>query len=396
MMRPHIPHSAQEPEYIPCLDGLRALAVLMVIYHHFFHSQVIPTNFFLRSLVHMDHIGTTGVDLFFVLSGYLITGILLRTRETPNALLNFYMRRALRIVPLYYTCLCILYFILPLAHQLPWTPIHTQLWLWTYTENVSLTFWKPDWTAQPPHFWSLAVEEQFYLIWPFVVFHLKDGRLKKILWLLMGVAFITRCLFLLLGYQVDFFTLCRMDGLCMGAMIAVLSRNGLGGLELARIKRSLAVLLPVSLGAQLILTGTRLPFIQATKFTLAAVLCGGLLILVLHAKPGTILYTIFGNKLMRGIGKYSYGMYVIHWWLVPSGGFLPAIPRFLFVCGSTYAAAFVSWHVLERPFLRLKRYFKYSPDNIAAPAQAAGGREQARTAQVAVYAMETPPIGLPD
>jgi peptidoglycan/LPS O-acetylase OafA/YrhL len=368
-----------------------------VIYHHFFHSQVTPTNFLTRSLVHAEHLGTTGVDLFFVLSGYLITGILLRTKETPNALLNFYMRRALRIVPLYYSCLCILYFVLPLLHRLAWTPLHTQLWLWTYTENIGLTFWTPDWTTQPPHFWSLAVEEQFYLIWPFVVFHLTDDRLKRVLWVLMAVAFLTRCAFLLLGYQVDFFTLCRMDGLCMGATIALLSRKGLAGPGLARAKLVLAILVPVSLGAQLILTGTRLPFIQATKFTLAALLCGGLLILVLDARPGTVLYAIFGNGFMRSIGKYSYGMYVIHWWLVPSGGFLPPIPRFLFVCGVTYAAAFASWHILEKPFLSLKRYFEYTRGVVPVRAHAGTDTgEQSRSAQVALYALDTPRVGLPD
>jgi peptidoglycan/LPS O-acetylase OafA/YrhL len=156
---------------LPALDELRAVAVLMVFA---FHSYVLVENplapapawygALFRSL-------WSGVDLFFVLSGFLISGILLDTREQPGMLKTFYLRRTLRIFPLYYATL-LLWFVLlrPL-----WSPSGqfqameaAQGWFWSYSFNIRAALYGPI-PSFFDHFWSLAVEEQFYLIWPLTI-----------------------------------------------------------------------------------------------------------------------------------------------------------------------------------------------------------------------------------
>src|SRR6185503_15568764 len=118
--------------------------------------------------------GVWGVDLFFVLSGFLITGILLETKGRPGYFRNFYIRRTLRIVPLYYAVLALLFFVLPIGmfaqYDASLLQMHSvQGWLWSYLSNYRLG---PETSFSIPyvsHFWSLAVEEHFYLLWPTVI-----------------------------------------------------------------------------------------------------------------------------------------------------------------------------------------------------------------------------------
>ena len=151
---------------LPCLDGIRAVAAMMVMVFHFVGHHGEP-----RAIVQASVIGQTGVDLFFVLSGFLITRILLASRQSEHYFRSFYARRTLRIFPLYFGFLAIYFFLLPLLFGEPIPPAPTQLWSWFYLENVPQTFVSLR-TSGPGHFWSLAVEEHFYLIWPLLVFSL--------------------------------------------------------------------------------------------------------------------------------------------------------------------------------------------------------------------------------
>ena len=154
--------------HIPALDGVRGLAVLMVMTFHFFQRddwRHIPIG---RALTSISHIGQTGVDLFFVLSGFLITGILLDAKGSPHYFRTFYVRRVLRIFPLQYVALAFFFFVLPLIANVPWVPFGDQLWGWLYAINLHTTFSSTE-ARLPGHFWSLAVEEHFYFIWPAVV-----------------------------------------------------------------------------------------------------------------------------------------------------------------------------------------------------------------------------------
>ena len=159
--------SAQR-DYFPALDGLRGVAcVLVVVYHLFpFFNQYL---FF----------GWMAMDIFFVLSGFLITDILMKTFGQKNYLRNFYARRLLRVFPLYYTTLILFFFILPGIGRLPVSLdylIQNQLYFWLFLQNWLLIF-KPGTSDALNHLWSMAVEEQFYLLWPIAVAAIRKPKL---------------------------------------------------------------------------------------------------------------------------------------------------------------------------------------------------------------------------
>ena len=175
------------PKHILALDGLRGMAILGVI---LFHAAVeyAPSTLSGKALGAVFNVGWGGVDLFFVLSGFLITGILLETRGTAGFFRNFYARRTLRIFPLYYGVLFVIFVVLP--HYRPFdtpglqTIARNQGWFWTYLTNFGFivhgsVFGNSDWLLLN-HFWSLAVEEQFYLVWPLLVYLLSGRSLRVI------------------------------------------------------------------------------------------------------------------------------------------------------------------------------------------------------------------------
>ncbi len=159
---------------MPALDGVRGLAVLMVLLDHFVGDMLPPTNSVERVIVYVTAYGAYGVDLFFVLSGFLITGILYDARDKTSYFRNFYMRRFLRIFPLYYGVLALLFFVAPLIPLLQGATldylVERQAWAWLYGVNI-YTAIRGEWALSfINHFWSLSVEEQFYLFWPLVVY----------------------------------------------------------------------------------------------------------------------------------------------------------------------------------------------------------------------------------
>ena len=189
-------------------------------------------------LYHLSKSGWIGVDLFFVLSGFLITGILCDTREAPGYFRYFYARRVLRIFPLYYG------FLLVWTMLLAWFPVFTtgpaarlagqQWWYWLYLANLHIGFASGPTPGEPTVFWSLAVEEQFYLLWPLVVAHLSRARLQAAC---LG-SWRSLCLLVSRGMSPsrpsDRPRPCtsdptRMDALATGALLAVLAREPLSG-----------------------------------------------------------------------------------------------------------------------------------------------------------------------
>jgi peptidoglycan/LPS O-acetylase OafA/YrhL len=182
------------PSYFPALDGVRGIAILWVVMHNLsVAEETLLPSLGGRLLVAGLDGGWAAVTLFFALSGFLITGILLDGQKDPSYYRNFYVRRALRIFPLYYAVLFVAFFVLPLWGTLPprlAVDESHQLWLWLYLSN-----W-----AEPygmggdafPHFWSLAVEEQFYLLWPFLIRHRTPRAVVKLCLALAAAALVIR------------------------------------------------------------------------------------------------------------------------------------------------------------------------------------------------------------
>ena len=152
--------------HVPAADGVRGLAILVVLIHNAAWINAGTGSFLLKLTLAITSTGWVGVQLFFVLSGYLITGILVDALGSPRYFRHFYIRRTLRIFPLYYAALLVALFVVPQVAQVPaWAAAarQNQWWYWSYLSNWGAPFGHG--IAGLPHFWSLAVEEQFYLCW---------------------------------------------------------------------------------------------------------------------------------------------------------------------------------------------------------------------------------------
>lgn len=355
--------SYQPHKHIPALDSLRGIAVLLVIIFHCFPHNV-------------TKIGWIGVDIFFVLSGFLITGILLDTKGKKNFYLNFIVRRTLRIFPLYYFSLILCLVLIPVFLPGVMSPgfsyyiIH-QPWFWLYCQNwlFSLTGFPEDHTLV--HFWSLAVEEQFYVFWPFVIMLVNRKWLLPLsLMLIVFSSFFKFYLGQRLGLVSPFeymATVSRMDALLIGAIIAILIRDKKQWLE--KYTKYFAVVSFVIVLAGLAKYRS-LHFINlAPLYIFIEILAGCFLLYMLAAKPST--KSIFDNSVFAFLGKYSYGLYVYHYiifnilkhhyWDVlkthVSNAVLAMVVLGLIALLLSLVISLLSFKILESPLLKLKKYF---------------------------------------
>jgi len=360
--------------HLPALDGVRAIAILMVIVYHSLNG--LPGITWAQAqFLNLTGAGWTGVDLFFVLSGFLITGILMDARGSAHSLRNFYARRVLRIVPVY---VAFLLFSLWVAGPLGTSSAEevtqlqrSQLWFWTYSENVMVALHSWSATSFPmAHLWSLAVEEQFYILWPLAVLLLSPMALKRTAAACIVAAEACRLALILHGGDgtVNFVMLpSRMDSLAAGAFLACAYRNPLLWSRVLHARKWIATTALVSILVLLITFHTvdkLAPVAQLVAFP-SLVALGS--IIVASAVGGSAWLS---GSAMRFVGKISYGMYVWHlvvmrllltkvsvpettspraWWMFYAVMALGTV-------GGTIVVALISWHVIEQPFLRLKRF----------------------------------------
>jgi peptidoglycan/LPS O-acetylase OafA/YrhL len=285
--------------YIPELDGLRAFAILPVKAAHFGHFSHVPSVF---------RFGGTGVDLFFVLSGYLITGILLTSKAKKGYYRNFFARRGLRIWPLYIAVL-----VAAAGLSRASRPIGFQVNSWWpyvfYVSNLTLLDF-PPWPLAVT--WSLCIEEQFYLIWPMLVSLASRSIFKYILvGIIIGEPMLR---YLLTVYGVPEMmiyrgTPTRLDGLAIGALIAAMLQYGpLNLRRFALLAAGLALLLFAGLRF------TSFPVRIATSYSVISTGCGAVLLLALDAnRTGGWLSKLLSLRLLTSIGKISYGLYILHY-----------------------------------------------------------------------------------
>jgi peptidoglycan/LPS O-acetylase OafA/YrhL len=371
--------------HIAVLDGVRGLAVLLVLLVHFAGSAADPLlatgSPLERGYARLIDTSGCGVDLFFVLSGFLITRILLHSRGGLQPFRRFYLRRLLRIFPLYYLALFVVLAIMPVfAGKPPGVQeiLDRQGWLWLYGGNIACGLWGYSWNQdwmRLDHFWSLAVEEHFYLVWPFLALYLPVRHLARLLWALVFVAIAAKVAFLGAGmtdasYQL---TPCRLDALSLGALIAIAAMND--HLEryvpAARFAVVFSALGTVALG----LVSKSQPWLwwtTAMVHTLFAALFAGMLVLVLTGASDGWLARTFSHPGLRTLGTYSYGLYVWHEILRPffhawipielldelARSRLLGVLLYAAICiALSFGAAYLSWHLYEKHFLKLKSRF---------------------------------------
>ena len=306
-----IPHTAGQAErkHYPALDGLRGVAILLVLFVHNFGFM----NYFF--------FGWLGVDLFFVLSGFLITEILLNSINQPGFLKKFYIRRVLRIFPLYYLLLVLCLFILPAISSLHLDTRYYdqhQVWQWAYLQNWLYVFHEPYGDKLLMHTWSLAVEEQFYLVWPLLILLFRSPRKLLVLMLFIFIA-VGIARYLVWNRQVEdlaynsLYTFTRIDGLCIGSMIAILQKLQPGWLKkYSTLIVFLMAMVNFGFYFMNIRSGFTLPYLAFVGYSTFAVLFG-LVVYECINDSKHWLKMLLNNRILKFFGKISYGLYVWHW-----------------------------------------------------------------------------------
>ncbi|MBL7979838.1 MAG: acyltransferase [Bacteroidetes Order II. Incertae sedis bacterium] len=374
--------SPQPHRHIPALDGFRGLAVLLVMFDHFtdMGGLLKGDSAFLRLL----NSGYIGVDMFFMLSGFLITGILLDTKGSQNYFSAFYARRTLRIFPLYYFVLAVAYGTAPFLtpqNNLDFSGPNSPLWYWLYVSNFG-TIVKGDWLLSPywlnlGHLWSLSIEEQFYLLWPLVVFVFPQKHLKTACLALAAMAVALRLYFLktegdysLMAYL---FTFARLNTLAIGSWIAIALREPTVWEEVRKYRWVV-----FWVGGTLYIA-VRTYWINGRHYedVFAMIFFCSLLVLAIQEKGAQPWKTFLRSRPLVFFGKYSYALYIYHhllkpiFWLKLYNGFLVpllgsgwagVLAYVVIVTLVTIALALLSWHLLEWPLQRLKKHFPYRYD----------------------------------
>ncbi len=387
--------------FYPALDGLRAVAFLMVFFHHYVQ---LPW-------------GWGGVDLFFVLSGFLITGILFDSRDDLHRVRNFYVRRTLRIFPLYYAIMLAILITSPVAHwRWNWNWLVWFAYMGNYARYIHpYNFGDPlqrlaDFhlagcighhceTFYLGHFWSLCVEEQFYLVWPWLVFWIRDRR--KLIW--VCAATLPVCLVMRLmgeqflpGWMLDNDILYRatpfrLDALLIGGLVALVLRGEYGKVTLRVARIALPIALSLTL-VWLVFTPTghlwQRPYsYPGWKLTWGL---GGLdvlsaLLILVAVQPGSFVFKALNIRPMRWIGRLSYGAYILH--DIPhvlytevaakvvntiEGGrhvgdhlmqYQATVLAAVIALASTFVLAWLSFRFLESPFLDMKERWTMRSDS---------------------------------
>jgi peptidoglycan/LPS O-acetylase OafA/YrhL len=353
---------------LPELDGLRALAILPVILSHCY-----PETGWWRWTSFLGKVGWMGVDLFFVLSGYLITGILLDTVDRKDYYRNFIIRRTLRIFPLYYVCLALFTVVTKLTEHSQWGAIRTWGgvgWFFAYLGNIHIAWMN----AMPPIFsfsplWSLQIEEQFYLLYPAIVLFLSQLRLRNLLMTCVVAAPLLRSFLLFFvtgsGEARLVLTPCRMDSLALGGLVALLVRSPLAqGLTLTQVRTGALVTGSAVLCCAVVSADLGSPIMSSVGYTVIDIASSLFLIMVVLWPSSRPAKWLRWRPLVY-TGRIAYGLYLLHGpssWAVRSviesltgieikGHSGLSVPV-TFV--SAFIAAGLSWRFFESPILSLK------------------------------------------
>jgi peptidoglycan/LPS O-acetylase OafA/YrhL len=361
--------------HIPELDALRGFGVTMVILAHIWPRQGSRND----AVWHLLNLSWILMDSFFVLSGFLIAGILLDSRSRPDYYRHFYVRRSLRILPVYYlliTILTIAMFLNGTGYLYSGIPTlykwGSSWWYFVYLGNVLPAITGTTPTAARGSFrplWSLQIEEQFYLLFPLLVHRLKTKTLVRTL---LGLACLSPLLRIVLYWLYPTNTLvqyvslpCRMEGLALGALIAIRFRMGPWDLSKRKLTFMAAGLVAITCvcGVWSGYLPDR-PFNRTIGFLISPIACAYVVLWLIRFRESRLTACLRLAPLQY-MAKISYGAYLFHWpiavVLVPISaalgigalghGYLKVVTVFTL----TVALASLSWQFFESPLLRLKR-----------------------------------------
>jgi peptidoglycan/LPS O-acetylase OafA/YrhL len=371
----------QPAGYIPALDGLRGIAIILVMLHHLTYYR--PEAGIDAIIAGVPLFGWVGVDLFFVLSGFLITGILLDSKGGERYFVNFYARRTLRIFPLYYLTLFVALVVVPLfpaVHVVlngEMDPSPPEWPYWAYLTNFSVAErgFVHGWVDVA---WSLAIEEQFYLVWPLVIW-LCPQRLLPWLCTAIVIAEVFARSYaraidipVLPIYVVTYY---RLDGLVIGALLAIVQRRGL----MPALNRLSLFVVVAGIGALILVfiygghTWWWNRRMQQYGYTVLAILGGAMLVGAVSQPAGHWWPRMLSAGWLRAFGKYSYCLYLIHlpvmravreWVFNPDEyealAVAPLIGQAIYyplAAAPAFALAWLSWRYFEAPILSLKSRF---------------------------------------
>jgi peptidoglycan/LPS O-acetylase OafA/YrhL len=370
----------------PALDGIRALAVTMVFLNHYGGGA--KGGPILRALNDIRERGGFGVDLFFVLSGFLITGILFDTRNDSQFFKRFFARRCLRIFPVFYFVVAILLALTPVLHY-EWRAGHLLflVYLGNFLGNHDFSYYvihsanHSSFAANIGHFWSLCVEEQFYLLWPIGVWAVRDRI--RLLWTaggLVALALLLRCVMVSLTTPavaerwivrtLPF----RMDSLLIGGMLALLLRGPNADRWQRLCRPTFLVCTLLTLAIFVFSPAYNSAWLMTIGFTFIALASAGLIGSTLRA--GSAAFRLFYRKPLRILGKYSYGFYIYHaifemawiqflirmFFLFHRSRAISGIVALSINFAVTFMVAKLSYDLFEVKFLRWKRHFEYDSE----------------------------------
>jgi len=352
--REHSP-SVHSREYIPALDGIRGIAALAVFFHHALFTAIDPPAWpaVWQPLIAFSHAGQYGLDLFFVLSGYLITSILITNAGSPNYYKDFYIDRFTRIIPLYIVMLAI---VAVFVHGSRGYVILSAFFIANFAQLFHVSAVGP--------FWTLAIEEQFYLLWPWLARACSIDRLRYLTVIILGVEPILRLADIAIGHHNFQLTFFHADGLAFGALLACQRRRG----DLGKLSIVLAI------GAMIYALSLHrfaiLPFndlFEALRLSSVSLMAYGIVALAVGFRHSRLARWLAAPTLIF-VGRISYGLYLIHLYVFlafdaifgPGAGIDPGYlaTRFLVALIVTTVFCILSRKFIERPALRLRRPLK--------------------------------------
>ncbi len=353
-------------KYVPQFDSIRAIAVLLVIVHHWFSKN--------RLLNFLPN-GPLGVNIFFVLSGFLITGILLRAKiqseeeglKKSTIFRNFYIRRTLRIFPIYYLLLIIFWIINDPAIK------EDGIYYFTYTSNY-LFYAEQFFPARLAHLWSLAVEEQFYIFWPWLVILVNKKYLPYLIVLFIVAGISSNYIFKTNDFWVQIFTPACFDAFAIGAMLSWVIAYRPDVIEQVQPKFKWICIIILLLFIASVFEYSFLP-----NRTVHALLAISIIYYCMFKNSNRFVNFILNNKWLIRIGKISYGVYLYHLFIPELWGWIinkfaswnidllynkaiPGVikPAWLFIQHFSFLIliCILSWKLIEKPINKLKDRFK--------------------------------------